>query len=225
MTVVVDSFVEDSSLLDCCDLVAFFVCLFFHLMLAYFEATVCGFWGGFNCFFSFIWCQLFACLIRAALFCLPPAFVVWYFFATGICGLFFLSLPQAFVYNLFLSWPFLPLAFVLVCLCLVSACFRVSVYLSVSGIMLCACCSSTSSLENRAGIFSKSVTLWTALQIPLWSKPHLVFRHKVYEIALSKVLATQMGVTEAHQQSQLVWIVQIWPNFASQRVDSAGTRA
>ena len=47
----------------------------------------------------------------------------------------------------------------------------------------------------------------------------------VYEIALSEVLATQMGVTEAQHQSQLVWIVQIWPIFASQRVDSAGTRA
>ena len=103
--------------------------------------------------------------------------------------------------------------------------FRVSVYLSVFGIMLCACCSSASSLAIRTGIFSKSVTLWTALQIPVWSKPHLVFRHKVYEIALSEVLATQMGVTEAQHQSQLVWIVQIWPVFASQRVDSAGTRA
>ena len=88
------------------------------------------------------------------------------------------------------------------CLYFVSACFRVSVYLSVSGIMLCACCSSASSLET--GIFSKSVTLWTALPFPLSSKPHLVFRHKVYEIALSEVLATQMGVTEAQHQSQLV---------------------
>ena len=57
-----------------------------------------GFWGGFSCFVSFIWCQLFACLIRAAIFHLPPAFVVWSFFlchrhlcsvlsffATGIC--------------------------------------------------------------------------------------------------------------------------------------------
>ena len=41
--------------------------------------------------------------------------------------------------------------------------------------MLCACCSSASSLEIRTGFFSRSVTLWTALQIPLWSKPHLVF--------------------------------------------------
>ena len=57
-----------------------------------------GFWGGFSCFVSFIWCQLFACLIRTAIFCLPPAFVVWSlflchrylwsvlsFFATDIC--------------------------------------------------------------------------------------------------------------------------------------------
>ena len=35
------------------------------------------FWCGFSCFVSFIWCQLFACLIRAVLFRLPPAFVVW----------------------------------------------------------------------------------------------------------------------------------------------------
>ena len=87
--------------------------------------------------------------------------------------------------------------------------------------MLCACCSSTSSLEIRTGFFGKSVTLWTVLQIPLWSKPYLVFRHKVYLIALSEVLATQMGVTEAQHQSQLVWTVQIWPILASQRVDSA----
>ena len=82
------------------------------------------------------------------------------------------------------------------CLCLVSACFGVWVYLSVFGIMLCACCSSASSLEIQTGFFAKSVTLWTALQILLWSKPHLIFRHKVYEIALSEVLATQMGVTD-----------------------------
>ena len=91
--------------------------------------------------------------------------------------------------------------------------------------MLCSCCSSASSLEIRTWIFSKSVTLWTALQIPLWSKPHLVFHHKVYEIGLSVVLSTQMGVTEAQHQGRLVWIVQIWPIFASQRVDSAGTLA
>ena len=45
-----------------------------------------GFWGGFSCFVSFLWCQLFACLIRAAIFHLPLTFVVWSFsFAIGIC--------------------------------------------------------------------------------------------------------------------------------------------
>ena len=87
--------------------------------------------------------------------------------------------------------------------------------------MLCA----WTALEIRTEIFSKSVSLWTALQILLWSKPHLVYRHKVYEIAFSEVLATQMGVTEAQHQGQFVWIVQVWPIFASQRVDSAGTCA
>ena len=187
-----------------------------------------GFWCGFSWFFSsFIWCQLFACLIRAAIFHLPPAFVVWSFFiATGICGLFFLSLPQAFVYSLFLSWLFCCRHSCLTfCICLVSDCFRVLVYFSIFGIMLCACCSSASSLEIRTGIFSNLVTLRTAIQIQLWSKPHLVFRHKIYEIVLSEVLATQIGVTEVQHQSQLIWIVQIWPIFASQWVDSVGTRA
>ena len=35
-------------------------------------------------------------------------------------------------------------------------------------------------------------------------EPHLVFRHKVYKNALSEVLATQMCVTEAQQQSLLI---------------------
>ena len=68
----------------------------FHLMLAGRQPFWVLRW--FQLFVSFIWCQLFACLIRAAIFCLPPAFVVWYlflchrhlwsvlsFFATGIC--------------------------------------------------------------------------------------------------------------------------------------------
>ena len=61
---------------------------------------------------------------------------------------------------------------------------------------------------------------WCWLQIPLW---YAVF-NQVCEIALSEVLATQMGVMR-RSISQLVWIVQIWSIFASQRVDSAGTRA
>ena len=82
MTVVVHSFVADSSLLDCCDLVVFFcmcfVLFYLHLMLA--GRQPFGVLGGFSCFVSFIWCQLFTCLIRAAIFRLPPAFVVWSFF-------------------------------------------------------------------------------------------------------------------------------------------------
>ena len=200
-----------------------------------------GFWGGFSCFVSFIWCQLFACLIKAAIFLFQCHQHLWFglsFFATGICGMFFLSLSQVFVVcsfflchrhlctvSFFHSLFYHRHSCYTFCLCLVSTCFRVSVYLSVFGIMLCACHLSASSLEIQTGIFSKSITLWTALQIPLWSKPHLVFRHKVYEIALSEVLATQMGVTEAQRQSQLIWIVQIWPIFASQWVDSVGTHA
>ena len=85
MTIVVHSFVADSNLLDCCDFFNFCCCMcvcvcgvFYTLCL---QVDNClGFWGGFSCFVSFIWCQLFACLIRAAIFHLPPAFVVWSFF-------------------------------------------------------------------------------------------------------------------------------------------------
>ena len=96
MTVVVHSFVADSSLLDCCDLVVFLCVCFFHLMFA--GRQVFGILRWFQLFVSFILCQLFACLIRAASFRLLPAFVVWSFFlchrhlwpvlscfATGIC--------------------------------------------------------------------------------------------------------------------------------------------
>ena len=77
MTVVVHSFVADSSLLDCCDL---FIFDFFFSTLCLQVGNRLGFWGGFSCFVSFVWYQLFACLIRAAIFRLPPAFVVWSFF-------------------------------------------------------------------------------------------------------------------------------------------------
>ena len=50
---------------------------------------------------------------------------------------------------------------------------------------------------------------------PIWFS-----RHNVYEIALSEVVATQIGVTEPQHQSQLVWIVQIWPHF---RLSASGS--
>ena len=42
------------------------------------------------------------------------------------------------------------------------------------------------------------------LQVCSPTNSALVFRRKVYEIALSEVLGTQMGVTEAQHKSQLV---------------------
>ena len=137
------------------------------------------------------------------------------FFASGIC-------VQSLSFTAFSARGICIRLFVFALLVLVSGYQCISQFFCI---MLCACCSSASSLEIWTGIVSKSVTLWTAIQVLLWSKPHLVFHHKVYEIALSEVLATQMGITEVQHQSQLVWIVQIWPNFASQWINSTGTRA
>ena len=79
---------------------------------------------------------------------LPQAFVVSFFsfflFGTGICvrSLSFMAFSAVDIRVHF-------------CLCLVSACFRVSVYLSILGIMPCTCCSSAASsgLEIRTGFF------------------------------------------------------------------------
>ncbi len=102
-------------------------------------------------------------VIFAAIFCLPPVFVVWSFFlchrhlwsvlsffATGIC-------VQSLSFTAFSAVGIRVKTF---CPCLVSACYRVSGYLSSFGIMLCACYSSASSLEIWTGFFSRSVTLW-----------------------------------------------------------------
>ena len=123
-------------------------------VLGLFFSTLClqvgnrlGFWGGFSCFFSFIWCQLFD----------------WgghFSFATSICGLLSFFATGICVWSL--SFMAFSAVGIHVCLCLVSTFFRVSVSLSVFGIMLCACCSSASSLEIRTGFFCKSFTLWTA---------------------------------------------------------------
>ena len=138
-------------------------------------------------------------IIRAAIFRLPPAFVVWSFFlchrhlwsilsffATSIC-------VQSLSFTAFSAVGIRDSLSVFALLALVSD------YQCISQFLV-SCCALAARLEIRTGIFSKSVTLWTALQIPLWSKPQLVFRHKVYEIALSDVLATQMGVTGAQHQ-------------------------
>ena len=155
--------------------------------------------------------------------------MVWSFFATGICGLFFLPF---FVLSSILCHRRLCTVFLLV-----MAFSAVGIHVRLFGFALLVLFSGYQCIsqvlvsryalaarqlhpwEIRTGFFSRLV----ALQIPLWnwSKPHLVFHHKVYEIALCKVLTTQMGVTEAQHQSRLVslnhWVVQIWPVFTSQR--------
>ena len=154
MTVVVHSFVADSSLLDCCDLVVvFFVCVFSTLCL---QVGKFGILRWFQLFVSFIWCQLFACLIRAANFRLH-LWSVLSFFATGIC-------VQSLSFTAFSAVVIRVRLFVFAVLTLVSGYQCISQFLIL---MLCACCSPASSLEIRTGIFSKSVTLWTALQVPL----------------------------------------------------------
>ena len=90
----------------------------------------------------------------------------------------------------------------------------VSGYQCISQFLVSCCALAAHQLHPwrfKLDFFSKSVTLWTALHILILSKLHLVFHHKVYEITRSKVLATQMGMTEAQHQSQLTWMVQFDP--------------
>ena len=54
MTVVVHSFVADSSLLDCCDLVVFLCVRFFHLMLAGRQPFGVLRWFQLFCFFHLV---------------------------------------------------------------------------------------------------------------------------------------------------------------------------
>ena len=165
MTVVVHSFVADSSLLDCCDLVVCFcVCVFSTLCLQ--VGNRLGFWGGFSCFVSFIWCQLFAWLIMAAIFRLSPAYMVWSFFlchrhlwcvlsffATGIC-------VQSLSFTAFSAVGIRVRPFVSALLALVSGYQGISQFL-VSCCALAACQLHPWRFEWI--FFSKSVTLWTAL--------------------------------------------------------------
>ena len=86
MTVVVHSFVTDSSLLDCCDLVLFFCCglcvclcvCVFHLVLAGKQPFGILRWFQLFCFFHLV--SAVCLTIREAIFCLPQAFVVCSFF-------------------------------------------------------------------------------------------------------------------------------------------------
>ena len=175
MTVVVYSFDADSSLLDCSDLVGFFFCFFLvgFSSLCLQVGNRLGFWGGFSCFVSFMWWQLFAWLIREAIFRLPPAFVFCSFFLCHwhLWSILSFLATVSFFHGLLCRRSLFVLAglFVFALLALVSGYHCISQFW-VSCCALCACCSSAASsgLEIRTGFFCKSVTLWTAaLQIPL----------------------------------------------------------
>ena len=72
-------------------------------------------WIQLLCFLCLLWCQLFACLIRAAIFRLPQAFVVWSFF---LCHRHLCTV--SFFHGFFCRRPFLVRLFVFALLALVS---------------------------------------------------------------------------------------------------------
>ena len=165
LTLVVHSFVADSSLLDCCDLVVFFWVFFsLHLMLAC--RPQFGFLRWFQLFYFFhLWFGvscLLAWLRQPLIFRLPPAFVVWSFFATGIC-------VQSLSFTAFSAVGLRVRLFVFAMLALVSRYQCTCQFFFY--IMLCGCCSLASSLEIRTGNFSKSVTLWTPYKFRFEAKP------------------------------------------------------
>ena len=93
MTVAVHFFVADSSLLDCCDIFFFF---FLHLMVAGRQPFGVLRWFQLFLFLSFGVSCLLAWLGQPFFVCHQHLWFGLSFFATGICGLFFPSLPQAF---------------------------------------------------------------------------------------------------------------------------------
>ena len=179
LTLVVHSFVADSSLLDCCDLVVFFRVFFFslHLMLAC--RPQFGFLRWFQLFYFFhLWFGvscLLAWLRQPLIFRLPPAFVVWSFFATGICvqSLSFTAFSAVGIRVRPFVFALLPLVSGYQCTCQFFLYHAVRLLL-VSFILG----------DSNWKFFQVGYPVDT-LQIPLWSKAHLVF-HKVYEIALSE---------------------------------------
>ena len=134
---------------------------------------------------------LLAWLIRPAIFRLSPAFVVWSFFLCHrhLWSLCFLCHRYLCTVS-FMSFSAVGIhvrLFVFALLALVSGYQSISQFFAI---MLCACCSSASSYESRTVIFSKLVTLWTALQnsalkqtpfgIPPWSLRNRTQRNARY---------------------------------------------
>ena len=201
----------------------FFVCVFSTLCLQ--VGNRLGFWGDFSCFVSFIWCQLFAWLIRVAIFHLPPAFVVWSFFlchrhlqsvlsffATGIC-------VRSLSFTAFSAIGICVRLFVFALLALVSG------YQCISQFLVSRCALAARQLHPwkfEPDFFPTQLPCGQPYKFRFEANP---IWYSAIKFTLSEVFATQMGVTEVQLQSQLIWIIQIWPIFASQRVDSTGTHA
>ena len=175
-------------------------------------------WFQLFCFFHLVSAVCLA--IREAIFCLPPAFVVCSFFlchrhlwsvlsfiATGIC-------VRSLSFMAFSAVGIRVRLFVFALLALVSEYQCISQFL-VSCCALAACQLYPWRFELdfflQVGYPVDSPTNSSLKQTPFG-----IPRLKVYEIAPSKVLATQMGVTEAQHKSQLrIWNVQIWPILAT----------
>ena len=116
------------------------------------------------------------------------------FFATGIC-------VQSLSFMAFSAVGICVRFFVYALLALVSGYQGISQFL-VSCCVLAAC--QLHPWRFKLDFFPSRLPCGQPYKFCFEAKPHLVFCHKVYEITLSKVLTTEMGVTEAQHQSQLV---------------------
>ena len=233
MTVVVPSFVADSSLLYCCDLVEGGGVFFFFLLFwgGGVFSTLClqvgnrlVFCGGLSCFVSFIWCQLFAGLIREAIFRLPPAFVVCSFF---LCYRHLWSVLSLFATDIYVrSLSFTAFSAVGICVFVFALLALFSGYQCISQFLVSCCALAArqlhpwrfeldffpSRLPCRLPRFEANPIWYSAIK---FTKSHSAI------CSLHKWAWLRRSIN----WNQLVWIVHIGPIFTSQRVDSAGTRA
>ena len=120
-------------------------------------------------------------------------FPFFFFFATGIC-------VQFLSFTAFSAVGFRVRLFVFALLALVSG------YQCLSQFLVSCCALVARQLHPwrfELVYFPSRLPVDSPTNSALKQTP-LVFRHNVYAVALSEVIATQMGVTEAQHQSQLV---------------------
>ena len=188
-----------------------------------------GFWGGFSCFVSFIWCQLFAWLIREAIFRLSPSLVVcsfflchrhlWSvlsFFATGIC-------VRSLSFTAFSAVGIRVRLFVFALLA------RVSEYQCISQILISCCALAARQLHPwrfELDFFPSRLPCGQPYKFRFEANPIWYFAIKFTKSHWAKCsLHKWAWLRRSINWSQLVWIVQILPIFASQWVYSAETHA